>query len=339
MIFMNKYKEQMNKISVDNDMKRRIIDNVKKSQTEKIKKSIFNGQTFYKYGGFMVACCAFVVTYVTILNYPEIISEKDMSLNDSQYSLKNQENENLESEYNDDVSKNNDFIEEKSEGNSEVRDKKVEDINRDENVNNGNQKNISSYDSSEETQKVNTEKDNIISKDIKEESNLDDNKSKDIKEESNVDDNRVNDNLAEEEINNKNQDTDIQADDDKKLKIASYEENSINNSYFQYSVPDLSKYGFNMIYLNHISKNEAEIMYSNNEINVFIKIFEKEDNIIENNYNIISYVEYNGKEVVICTDNEKNIQTIVYLKDNYFYCISSNINMDKNFVNKILEYI
>ena len=316
---MNKYKEQMNKISVDNDMKRRIINNIKKSKTEEVKKSIFKNQMFYKYGGFMAACCAFAVTYAITLNYPELISEKDIPLNDSQYSLKNKEDEDLERE------NNNDFIVEKNEENFESIDKEVENVNKDEDLNYRDQKNISSHDSSQEIQNIDSEKDNI--------------KSKDIKEESNMDYNKIN-TVSEEDTNSKNKENENKENDDnQKLKAVSYEENPINNPYFQYSIPDFGECGFDIIYLNHIFRNEAEIMYSNNEINIFVKIYDKEDINIENNYNIISHVEYNGKEVMICTDNKNNIETIVYLKDNYFYCVSSNINIDENFLNKILEYI
>ena len=81
MILKNKYKEQMSKISVDDEMKKRVMNKIRETQENKHEKNfIFQGQAFCRYGGVAAACCALAVTYAVTINYPELINNQDRIL-------------------------------------------------------------------------------------------------------------------------------------------------------------------------------------------------------------------------------------------------------------------
>ena len=337
---MSKYKEQMNKICVDNDMKKRIIKKIKEIEAEEKKESIYKMHTFYRYGGIMAACCAFVVTYNITINRPEIMSEKYVHKNDEQYSV------NDENDGDSEISEDNYLKKGKNEFGLETADKKAEfntkyveidgkkDGKKDEIL-----KNEYTHDDSSDVsdKKINNEEINNEEINNKEE-NIDYFKSEQVKKDYNLKDNTINNNSVED-IENKIQDNKIYCNDNNVSKAASYDDNLINNSHFEYSTPDLGKYGFDMIYLNHISMNEAEIMYSDNDRNVWIKIYNKENNNLEDYYKVIGYTEYNGRKVTICSDSDDNNHKIVYSKGDYFYCIWSDFEMNDTVIENILKNI
>lgn len=325
MTFMIKYKEQMNKISVDNDMKKRVMNKIKENYKEE---PIYRGRTFYKYGGFIAACCAFTITYGITLNNPELISQKDIHINDDQYSFENQEEVNLNyTEDNIEQQQSDEAIE-----NRDIKKYSYNDVgmasedkggNESEDINTNTSKDISSNNSLEDIRKTSYSEENI-------------NNENDIDI---VDNSKINNNSQEDAVYKEIQENEDKLYENHNIKTASYEEDLISKCDLPENVPDLSEVGFDMVYLNQMSKNKLEIMYSDNDRNLWIKVYDKEIIDLENEYSIISNVEYNGKEVFLCTDKAKDTQSLIYIKNNYVYCISSDINMNESFIEEIMEYI
>ncbi|MGN0145327.1 MAG: hypothetical protein ACI398_10100 [Clostridium sp.] len=172
---MIKYKEQMNKIYVDNDMKKRLLSRLKEGKREE---SISRGWISHKYGGFTAACCAFMITYGILLNNPKLISQKDIHINDVEYSFENRENmdviytkdRNAEQEYSYEIKENNNINKDRS-SYSKVKNeeediiKNEEDIIRNSDDNIDASKTIISYENFQDIEEVNNIEENINNED------------------------------------------------------------------------------------------------------------------------------------------------------------------------------
>ena len=90
MILRNRYKDEMSKIHVDDDMKKRVMNRIRETvevETKVNKKSLFQGQALFKYSGVVAACCAFAVTYAVTINYPELVNHDESSQTESEHTL------------------------------------------------------------------------------------------------------------------------------------------------------------------------------------------------------------------------------------------------------------
>ena len=316
MTLMSRYKEQMDKIYVDDKMKMRVIKKIKESNLDEAVSS--RRYSFKRYGGIIAACFAFIVTSVSTINYTELINKEPIHIN----------NEENFKDYESITSENKE--ENKTEFNIISEDNLDDEINeKDSSV-----KNIRNNIESNELERNDKSDKSSYSFDAKRETS-----SKDININNSV--NTIDDNKRQRDINDMKQEDELKDSYNSNIKTASHESDSGSTLYYEDNVPDLTKSGFEVIYLNQISKDECEVMYSdlNSDIKLWIKIFNKETIDLNKYYSIISNVEYNHKEVLLCIDKEKNTKSLIYLKNEYVYCISSNKDIGESLIKELLVYI
>lgn len=316
MTLMSKYKEQMDKIYVDDKMKMRVIKKIKEGNLDETLSS--RKYSFKRYGRIITACSAFIVTYVSTINYTELINKEPIHINNEE-NFRNYES--ITSENNEENNMESNII-----GKDDVE-----------------------YEINEEDLSLKNKRNNIKSNDFETSDKPDksfysfdgtkETSNKDISINNSV--NTVEDNKDKRDINDIKQEYEAKESCNSNIKAVSQESDSESVLYEQDNIPDFTELGFEVIYLNQISKNEYEVMYSDlsSNIKLWIKIFNKQTIDLNKYYSIISNVEYNQKEVLLCIDNEKNTKSLIYLKNEYVYCISFNKDMDESLIEELLSYI
>ncbi len=339
MILKNKYKEQMDKISVDDDMKKRVMNRIRESQYLKTKgnKSASRGQAFYKYSGVTAACCALAVTYAITVNYPELINNKNVPLNESEYKSNNDVNQNNIYEHNNEVTEENREVTRSSDDNRNSNENI--DING-ENVLIENDELELLYSAEDDVTKNNSnsyDRNNSASE-IYETTEYDE------KEHTNNEDknNHVPMNHGTEYTLEADETLDDEKAEDsnignENLRVSFYGQDSVQREYLNSKgIPDLSATGFYIDYINQVSKDEVEIMYSNvNGEKIWIRIC---DNESDNKDDSIKDSQYDDKGSEINSDKENN-NCIVYKKDNKDYCIWSDTRVNDDLINNIINCI
>ena len=328
MILKNKYKEQMSKICVDDEMKKRVMSRLRESHEEqKEKKFIFKGQAIYKYGGLAAACCAFAVTYAITTHFPELMNNEERASKQNNYDVSSVEDIALDTQ--------NENKEEISNSESNI----IRDIEKGDNSNREN----SDLDISGNEQGATLSRerqlysDKPLSKDLKDNSNEVEQKNKidyselikdsgrdSVNQEVNSKEDVENSSISIiEEIEEVKQDNydETESTVNSDMRTASYhDEDSKQREYlFQRGVPDLSDLGFNINYVNQISQNEIEIMYlTDKEMDLWIKICDNEE--ADNTY-------------------KKDNNYILYKKNDKNYYIWSSSSIDSTLVDNIIVRI
>lgn len=326
MILKNKYKEQMSKICVDDEMKKRVMSKLRQSQEEKKeKKFILKGQAIYKYSGVAAACCALAVTYAITTNFPELMNNEERTSKQNSYDISSAESSSSD-EQNEKVEKtdnnesniigynekdNSDMIEDNT---SSISGNQQEDISVTESQS-GNDNPSSTELNDSTVQAEGNEQNSKINEtySIKESdntNNISEDNSKTEVENSSA--------ISEEAEQNLLQQT--ECNDNAVVRSASYfdEESKQREYLFQRGVPDLSDMGYNINYVNQISQNEIEVMYlSDKETDLWIKICNSKDE----------------------TSTYKNDNSYAVYKNNKNYYIWSTSNIDSALVDKIIGHI
>lgn len=337
MILKNKYKEQMKKISVDDDMKKRVMNRIREAQYLKTKenKSLSRGQAFYKYSGVAAACCALAVTYAITVNYPELINNKNVSLNESEYKS------------NTDINQNN-----IDEDNNEVTEENREEvtINSDDNVNAGtNEQSVLMK--NDESELLYNAEDNVTENNSNSydnnnsesemheitQHNEEDHTSNEDKKNNNGPMNHVTEYKSEADETLYGEKTDGGNIGNENIRVSSYGQDSEQKEYLNLKgIPELSSAGFEIDYINQISKDKIEIMYSDdNGEKIWIKIC---DNDSDNKDDSIKDSQYDGEGSKMNSEKENN-NCIVYKKDNKNYYIWLDTKVDDDLINNIINCI
>ncbi len=329
MILKNKYKEQMSKISVDDEMKKRVLSKLRKSQEDKKeKKFIFKGQAIYKYTTVAAAFCALAVTYAITTHFPELMNNEEQISNQNGYDMSSVEDSSKEDMISDGYNEN---IKETTKNESNIikdnekgSNNKLEDDNV--NISRNQQENISgrerqSYNDNTSNIELNVSLAEADQKNVAIDTD-------EVKESDNSTITTAGNSQVEIENNNIIKETTeedkfkkIENNDNEDIRIASYhDENSKERDYlFQHGVPDLSDLDFNINYVNQISQNEIEVMYSSDkETDLWIRICNSEDD--DNTY-------------------KRDSKYVIYKKNDKNYYIWSTSNIDSSIMDNVITRI
>ncbi|WP_294394029.1 hypothetical protein [uncultured Clostridium sp.] len=325
----NKYKEQMSKISVDDEMKKRVLSKLRKSQEDKKeKKFIFKGQAIYKYTTVAAAFCALAVTYAITTHFPELMNNEEQISNQNGYDMSSVEDSSKEDMISDGYNEN---IKETTKNESNIikdnekgSNNKLEDDNV--NISRNQQENISgrerqSYNDNTSNIELNVSLAEADQKNVAIDTD-------EVKESDNSTITTAGNSQVEIENNNIIKETTeedkfkkIENNDNEDIRIASYhDENSKERDYlFQHGVPDLSDLDFNINYVNQISQNEIEVMYSSDkETDLWIRICNSEDD--DNTY-------------------KRDSKYVIYKKNDKNYYIWSTSNIDSSIMDNVITRI
>lgn len=323
MILKNKYKEQMSKICVNDEMKKRVMSKLRQSQEEKKeKKFILRGQAIYKYSGVVAACCALAVTYTITTHFPELMNNEERVSKQSSYDANSTESSSADEQ--------NEKIEETSNSerniighNEKENNDKVEENNL--NIKENQKGDISGLERKSHSDNPSSTELNNSTVQVEQNSKI--NEEHSIKESGNG--NNISADNSEIEIENSstireeaeyNIPDQTESNDNEGVRSVSYfdEESKQREYLFQRGIPDLSDMGYNINYVNQISQNEIEVMYlSDKETDLWIKICNSEDDSS-------TYKKDNNYEVY---------------KNNKNYYIWSTSNIDSALMDKIIEHI
>ena len=329
MILKNKYKEQMSKISVDDEMKKRVLSKLRKSQEDKKeKKFIFKGQAIYKYTTVAAAFCALAVTYAITTHFPELMNNEEQISNQNGYDMSSVEDSSKEDMISDGYNEN---IKETTKNESNIikdnekgSNNKPEDDNL--NISRNQQENISgrerqSYNDNPSNIELNVSLAEADQKNVSIDTD-------EVKESDNSTITTAGNSQVEIENNNIIKETTeedklkkIENNDNEDIRIASYhDENSKERDYlFQHGVPDLSDLNFNINYVNQISQNEIEVMYlSDKETDLWIRICNSEDD--DKTY-------------------KRDSKYVIYKKNDKNYYIWSTSNIDSSIMDNVITRI
>lgn len=329
MILKNKYKEQMSKISVDDEMKKRVLSKLRKSQEDKKeKKFIFKGQAIYKYTTVAAAFCALAVTYAITTHFPELMNNEEQISNQNSYDMSSVEDSSKEDMISDGYNEN---IKETTKNESNIikdnekgSNNKPEDDNL--NISRNQQENISgrerqSYNDNPSNIELNVSLAEADQKNVSIDTD-------EVKESDNSTITTAGNSQVEIENNNIIKETTeedklkkIENNDNEDIRIASYhDENSKERDYlFQHGVPDLSDLNFNINYVNQISQNEIEVMYlSDKETDLWIRIRNSEDD--DKTY-------------------KRDSKYVIYKKNDKNYYIWSTSNIDSSIMDNVITRI
>ncbi len=329
MILKNKYKEQMSKISVDDEMKKRVLSKLRKSQEDKKeKKFIFKGQAIYKYTTVAAAFCALAVTYAITTHFPELMNNEEQISNQNGYDMSSVEDSSKEDMISDGYNEN---IKETTKNESNIikdnekgSNNKPEDDNL--NISRNQQENISgrerqSYNDNPSNIELNVSLAEADQKNVSIDTD-------EVKESDNSTITTAGNSQVEIENNNIIKETTeedklkkIENNDNEDIRIASYhDENSKERDYlFQHGVPDLSDLNFNINYVNQISQNEIEVMYlSDKETDLWIRIRNSEDD--DKTY-------------------KRDSKYVIYKKNDKNYYIWSTSNIDSSIMDNVITRI
>ncbi|WP_294153614.1 hypothetical protein [uncultured Clostridium sp.] len=325
----NKYKEQMSKISVDDEMKKRVLSKLRKSQEDKKeKKFIFKGQAIYKYTTVAAAFCALAVTYAITTHFPELMNNEEQISNQNGYDMSSVEDSSKEDMISDGYNEN---IKETTKNESNIikdnekgSNNKPEDDNL--NISRNQQENISgrerqSYNDNPSNIELNVSLAEADQKNVSIDTD-------EVKESDNSTITTAGNSQVEIENNNIIKETTeedklkkIENNDNEDIRIASYhDENSKERDYlFQHGVPDLSDLNFNINYVNQISQNEIEVMYlSDKETDLWIRIRNSEDD--DKTY-------------------KRDSKYVIYKKNDKNYYIWSTSNIDSSIMDNVITRI
>ncbi|WP_321835249.1 hypothetical protein [Clostridium butyricum] len=349
MILRNRYKDEMSKIHVDDDMKKRVMNRIRETdevETKVNKKSLFQGQAFFKYSGVVAACCAFAVTYAVTyavtINYPELVNHDESSQTESEHTLNSEENQSSSEKNNDvplvkedsnnisDSTKENSVKENSTKTENKESDNKTQDKNK--TYENNNEKSLDIKNNEVAPEKENRSDSNTNKKEVSDKANESNNNvSKKEDEPNSINNNQAvssselqssNDNVNNNEIHDPN-----------KTKAASYGM-SIQNEYLsQYNGPNLSDIGYNVDYINQIDENQIEIKYSNNQDDLWIRIYNKEES------NSDKSSGYEKQKISSDNYGDGKEEGIIYRKNNREYYIWSSKKLDENFISNITKHI
>ncbi|WP_294405421.1 hypothetical protein [uncultured Clostridium sp.] len=325
----NKYIEQMSKISVDDEMKKRVMSKLRQSQEDKKeKKFIFKGQAIYKYTTVAAACCALAVTYAITTHFPELMNNEERISNQNGYDMSSVEDSSKEDMISDGHNEN---IKETVDNDSNIiRDNGKENNNKTEddnlNISRNQQENISgrerqSYNDNPSNIEINdglagADQKSIVSDTDEVKESGKGNSIPAGNSQVEIENNNIVKETTEEDKSDK-----IEDNDNGSIRTASYyDENSKEREYlFQHGLPDLSDLNFNINYVNQISQNEIEVMYlSDKETDLWIRICNSEDD--DNTY-------------------KKDDKYVIYKKNNKNYYIWSTGNIDSSIVDNVITRI
>lgn len=346
MILRNRYKDQMSKICLDDNMKSKVMNRIREVDEIRVKadkKLTFKGKSFFKYSGVIAACCAFIVTYAVTIKYPKLTNYDESSKSENENTLNIQENKNeIEKDSSEAIVKeDNNNISDKINENNVAEDSSKPKVNqydnKKENYNiheDNNKKSLNKKNNEVVPTEGNQMQNNNIIINETDNSSKSDN---DYKEEEKLGNTINNETSSNAESITKNQSiNDSEKLDNNKIKSASYDNSIQNKVLSEYNAPDLRDIGYHVNYINKMSENEIEIKYSNDKNNdLSIKISTKKENDVEDN---LSNSLENDKQKTYSDVSEK-ANSIIYRKDNRIYYIWSSNTIDEKLISNIKKYI
>ena len=257
MILRNRYKDQMSKIYLDDNMKNRVMNRIREVDEIKVKahkKLTFKGKSFFKYSGVIAACCAFIVTYAVTIKYPKLTNYDESSKSENENALNIQENKNeIEKDSSESIVKNENYDNNTSDNineNNFTEGSKIPEVNQYDNkkenynINEDNKESLNKK-SNEiiPTERKEVQNNNNIIKRTDNVSKLDnDQKKEDQASSTNNHENSGNDeSVSENQFINDDENL-----DNNRVKAASYDNSIQNKLLSEYNAPNLIDIGYNV---------------------------------------------------------------------------------------------
>ena len=282
----------------------------------------------------MAACCAFAVTYAVTINYPELLNNNDKIVIENEYITDDLKYEDSLEEHDDSTYEKNNEISVYEHNSNHEKEKVYREEKSEVTVDKG-----QAIDNGEHTS---GNKNVVINSEVMNTEEIKDNNIAAIDNSQNQNETDTNNNNISDKNNyivQNYSESNYVENDNSNISVASYgNEVSKQREYLsERGVPDLSKSGLYINYVNQISQNEVEIMYSDDSRNLWVKICSEEDEDLKDSSKSVYYLEEDEQEKSK-DDYEKN-DYIVYRKNNKNYYILSDISIDDKFINDIIKYI
>lgn len=343
MILSKKYKDQMDKIIMSENMKKRILNNVLEIDKQKNKFVKKNKNIVYKRSmGLLAACC----TIIICINFNKLFSKifklehvnsKQIEISEDKNSSSNKKEKNttIENEYKS-IRDGNNNVKKESESSNNSHNEKSISKSFEENLNSKNTiSNVSEIEISKDTDSLN--------KNIKRNNSINKETSKSIIAE----DSDTNSSVSNEGISVTSSDMgltndklrSVSSDEISKIKQVNTMEEAQNEVDFKFKCIQTLPEGYDINNINVIPQELVQIEYGNGENTINFKI--QTESIVEN-YNTYPFeknININGETIELKGYDDKLVHSASWNSENISYSISSSSGIEYDTLKSIINSI